>query len=101
LTFDGDHGEGSEPLGLAFAELPGLQRGIAYERYKPYNSWTKPIRFHHTAELPDWMCNSCSGNTMTPVGGGDSALRRRLSHHAGQGAGRFGHPFRELCGGDS
>ncbi|HOX86672.1 MAG TPA: Sip1-related alpha-galactosidase [bacterium] len=54
LTFDGDHGEGSEPLGLAFAELPGLQRGIAYERYKPYNSWTKPIRFHHTAELPDW-----------------------------------------------
>lgn len=41
-------------IGTSLLEIPGFDQGIAIWRYKPWNSWTKPIRVENMEELKDW-----------------------------------------------
>lgn len=45
---------GKEFAGFFFDELPGFAKGMEIWRYKPWNSWTKPIRVSSPGELHDW-----------------------------------------------
>jgi raffinose synthase len=42
------------PIGTRFGQIPDFKQGIAIWRYKPWNSWTKPIRINNLSELEDW-----------------------------------------------
>jgi len=41
-------------IGCFFDSIPGMVKGITIWRYKPWNSWTKPIRINHPKEMQDW-----------------------------------------------
>jgi raffinose synthase len=41
-------------IGCFFDSIPEMRQGITIWRYKPWNSWTKPIRISHTDEMQDW-----------------------------------------------
>jgi len=45
---------GKEFAGFFFDEIPGFSTGVEIWRYKPWNSWTKPIRVTSPADLHDW-----------------------------------------------
>ncbi|HEY3372257.1 MAG TPA: Sip1-related alpha-galactosidase [Prolixibacteraceae bacterium] len=45
---------GIEYAGFFFDEIPGFQTGVEIWRYKPWNSWTKPLRVSSPSELHDW-----------------------------------------------
>lgn len=67
LTQEGDHIQGirlsvkgtkkrngKAYAGFFFDELPGFTHGVEIWRYKPWNSWTKPLRVASPKELHDW-----------------------------------------------
>ncbi len=41
-------------IGCFFDSIPDMKQGITIWRYKPWNSWTKPIRISQTSEMQDW-----------------------------------------------
>ena len=45
---------GKEFAGFFFDEISGFKTGVEIWRYKPWNSWTKPLRVSSPAELHDW-----------------------------------------------
>jgi len=45
---------GKEYAGFFFDEIPGFNTGIEIWRYKPWNSWTKPLRVSSPTELHNW-----------------------------------------------
>jgi len=45
---------GKEFAGFFFDELSGYKTGVEIWRYKPWNSWTKPVRVSSPGELHDW-----------------------------------------------
>ena len=51
---DGDKHDGKLFAGFFFDEIPGFKTGMEIWRYKPWNSWTKPIRVNSPEELHDW-----------------------------------------------
>ena len=38
--------------GLFFRSVPGFRQGVCLQRYEPFNSWTKPVRFERMASFP-------------------------------------------------
>lgn len=46
--------EGSKFKGLFFSDMPNFKVGVQIWRYKPWNSWTKPIRVKDPSQLEDW-----------------------------------------------
>ncbi len=40
--------------GIFFNDIPLLKQGITIWRYKPWNSWTKPIAITNATQMPDW-----------------------------------------------
>lgn len=51
---EGEKHNGKEFAGFFFDEIPGFTTGVEIWRYKPWNSWTKPLRVSSPAELHDW-----------------------------------------------
>jgi raffinose synthase len=51
---NGGERNGKEIAGFFFDEIPGFKTGVEIWRYKPWNSWTKPIRVNSPGELHDW-----------------------------------------------
>ena len=51
---EGKKHNGKEFAGFFFDEIPGFKTGVEIWRYKPWNSWTKPLRVSSPAELHDW-----------------------------------------------
>ena len=50
----GEKHNGKEYAGFFFDEMPGFKTGVEIWRYKPWNSWTKPLRVSSPAGLHDW-----------------------------------------------
>lgn len=46
--------DGSRYIGFVFNNIPGFEKGIEMWRYKPWNSWTKPLRIDSLVMLHDW-----------------------------------------------
>jgi raffinose synthase len=46
--------DGKDFLGLSFENIHDLKEGVTIWRYKPWNSWTKPIRLNNINEMEDW-----------------------------------------------
>ncbi|MGE5394016.1 MAG: Sip1-related alpha-galactosidase [Candidatus Saccharibacteria bacterium] len=46
--------DGKIYAGFFFDELPGFSKGVEIWRYKPWNSWTKPLKITSVKELHDW-----------------------------------------------
>ena len=46
--------DGKEFAGFFFDEIPGFKNGVEIWRYKPWNSWTKPVKVNHPSDLHDW-----------------------------------------------
>jgi len=44
----------TDVVGLFFNNLPNVNGQVAMWRYKPWNSWTKPIALKRSADMPDW-----------------------------------------------
>ncbi len=40
--------------GVFFASIPNLKQGVTLWRYKPWNSWTKPIAISDATKMPQW-----------------------------------------------
>lgn len=40
--------------GVFFNNIPQLRQGVTLWRYKPWNSWTKPIALTDATKMPDW-----------------------------------------------
>ncbi len=40
--------------GVFFDNIPNLQHGVTIWRYKPWNSWTKPIKVSDATEMKSW-----------------------------------------------
>ena len=51
LTVEGKKHNGKEFAGFFFDEIPEFATGVEIWRYKPWNSWTKPLRVSSPAEL--------------------------------------------------
>lgn len=51
---EGETHDGKLFAGFFFDEIPGFKTGVEIWRYKPWNSWTKPICVNSPAELHDW-----------------------------------------------
>jgi raffinose synthase len=45
---------GKEFAGFFFDEISGFKTGVEIWRYKPWNSWTKPLRVNSPSEMHDW-----------------------------------------------
>src|SRR5688572_4061085 len=43
--------KGNEFQGIFFSSVPEFKQGITFYRYKPWNSWTKPVRIQHIKEM--------------------------------------------------
>jgi len=43
-----------EFAGIFFNPVDDYAKGVALWRYKPWNSWTKPVRIESPNQLPDW-----------------------------------------------
>lgn len=39
--------------GLFFRSVPGFRQGVCLQRYEPFNSWTKPVRFERMTSFPE------------------------------------------------
>jgi hypothetical protein len=50
----GEKRNGKEFTGFFFDEISGFKTGVEIWRYKPWNSWTKPLRVSSPAEMHDW-----------------------------------------------
>jgi raffinose synthase len=46
--------DGRNFAGFFFDSIPGFMQGVEIWRYKPWNSWTKPIKILSPAEIHDW-----------------------------------------------
>jgi raffinose synthase len=44
----------NEFTGLFFKNIPGLGKGVAFWRYKPWNSWTKPVAVTDATKMESW-----------------------------------------------
>jgi raffinose synthase len=44
----------NESAGIFFKRMPGFKKGVLLWRYKPWNSWSKPIAVTDPATIPDW-----------------------------------------------
>lgn len=44
----------AEYAGIFFDNIPGMKQGLTIWRYKPWNSWTKPIAVATAAQMQDW-----------------------------------------------
>ncbi len=44
---------GNDFLGVFFTSIPGFDKGLTIWRYKPWNSWSKPIRLSSIAQMED------------------------------------------------
>jgi hypothetical protein len=40
--------------GVFFRNIPALRHGVTLWRYKPWNSWTKPIALRDATQMKDW-----------------------------------------------
>ncbi|MFH1194842.1 MAG: Sip1-related alpha-galactosidase [bacterium] len=55
LSPNGNQSEnGNDFLGIFFSQIPNFDRGVTIWRYKPWNSWTKPIRINGVHEMESW-----------------------------------------------
>ena len=54
LETKGDTIKGEEFGGVFFQNIPDLKHGITLWRYKPWNSWTKPVRLSDATKMSDW-----------------------------------------------
>jgi raffinose synthase len=45
---------GKDFVGVFFDQIPGFTSGVTMWRYKPWNSWTKPIRINNINQIEDW-----------------------------------------------
>jgi raffinose synthase len=45
---------GKDFTGFFFQKIDNYKEGVAFYRYKPWNSWTKPIKIGKPSELKDW-----------------------------------------------
>ena len=43
-----------EFIGTFFDEIPNFKQGVTIWRYKPWNSWSKPILVKNISEIKDW-----------------------------------------------
>ncbi|ESQ89386.1 hypothetical protein ABAC460_12815 [Asticcacaulis sp. AC460] len=64
-------------FGLRFAALPGFKHGVAFWRYAPWKSWTKPMAMTHAGNLESddvqfayWQYNDGVYGVALPLGGG-------------------------------
>ena len=64
-------------LGLSFDALPGFRRGVAFWRYAPWKSWTKPMAMTHAGDLQTddvqcgyWQYDDGTYGVALPLGGG-------------------------------
>lgn len=64
-------------LGLSFDALPGFRQGVAFWRYAPWKSWTKPIAMTRAADLQAddvqcayWHYDDGTYGVALPLGGG-------------------------------
>lgn len=48
----------NEFQGFFFSAIPGYKEGVAFYRYKPWNSWTKPVKVSTPGALESWD-NQC------------------------------------------
>ncbi|MBC7745587.1 MAG: alpha-galactosidase [Flavobacterium sp.] len=46
--------EPKEFAGVFFNEIPDLKQGLTLWRYKPWNSWTKPVTILKATDMADW-----------------------------------------------
>ncbi len=53
-TNHGDLVRGSKFGGLFFDGIPAYRKGVAFWRYKPWNSWTKPVRVTDPGLMETW-----------------------------------------------
>ncbi|MFD2570176.1 Sip1-related alpha-galactosidase [Spirosoma soli] len=56
LTLQTDNADikSQEFAGVFFDNIPQLKRGVTLWRYKPWNSWTKPIAITDATKMQDW-----------------------------------------------
>jgi raffinose synthase len=50
----GEMHDGNQFIGLFFKQIPEFRQGVQIWRYKPWNSWTKPIKVSDPSELEEW-----------------------------------------------
>jgi hypothetical protein len=43
-----------EFAGVFFDEIPSLKQGVTLWRYKPWNSWTKPVALTEATKMEAW-----------------------------------------------
>jgi raffinose synthase len=46
--------KGKDFIGLFFDSIPRYKQGVAIWRYKPWNSWTKPMKISEPGQLEAW-----------------------------------------------
>jgi len=55
LSPNGNQSEsGKDFVGLFFDKIPEFDRGVALWRYKPWNSWTKPVAIRAIEQMEEW-----------------------------------------------
>ncbi|MFH0758891.1 MAG: Sip1-related alpha-galactosidase [Bacteroidota bacterium] len=55
LSFPGmKNRDGNQVAGFFFDKVPGFKQGVEIWRYKPWNSWTKPLRINSPGEVHEW-----------------------------------------------
>jgi len=79
---------GKDFLGVFFKDIPAYKQGVAMWRYKPWNSWSKPVRINSPSDLHEWdvqfyywqYADGVYGAAM-PMGG--QGYRSTLGQHEG------------------
>lgn len=51
LSFPQKNIDGSEFIGIFFDSIPGMQQGIALNRYPPVRAWTRPVIFSQIQQM--------------------------------------------------
>lgn len=46
--------DGNQFLGLFFDQIPDFEKGVEIWRYKPWNSWTKPVSMGSPRQMHEW-----------------------------------------------
>ena len=46
--------KGTDFSGFFFSQIPDYKEGVAFWRYKPWNSWTKPVKVPSPDQLESW-----------------------------------------------
>jgi hypothetical protein len=54
LTADSLVPGATEYVGMFFGEIPDFSQGVAIWRYKPWNSWSKPMPIKSVSQLEEW-----------------------------------------------